>query len=270
MNAVIKKILSFQSELRITKDEQQLIDTFVKEKRFRDVFLQKLNDLRNHGEFMWPKDNYKEVGRVMIIILNEITKDVEIPTAKNVVILSQTFYCKENNKKVYLQSFIQDHVLFKQKDFWENMLLKSIENEMNDYTMTNKKQKISIRETEEENKMKLSNIVFSQVIPFTDNMVGFNIPKEEIKSVLDFVFSKHQIDINHKELIMDLLNKNESNEVVKTNSGKSNSSKQIETVFDNEEKLISSEKTQKSLEPSPQNKGKLFEEENNNNNKGSI
>lgn len=203
-------MLSINSGILLTKNEQQLIDTYIKEKKLRDVFLQKLNNLRNHGEFMWPKEHYKEVGRVMKLILNEISQEIEIDTAKNVVILSQTFSYKENNKKIYLQEYIQDHMLFKQKDFWENLMLKSIENELYNFTEKNKKQKIRIRETEEGNKMKLSNIIFSQVVPLTDNMIGFNIPKDKIKSILDYVFSKYQVDKTHKELVMSLINKNES------------------------------------------------------------
>lgn len=206
-------MLSINSEFLLTKNDQQLIDTYIKEKKLRDVFLQKLSDLRNHGEFMWPKEHYKEVGRVMKLILNEISKEIEVDTAKNVLILSQTFSYKENNKKIYLQEYIQDHMLFKQKDFWENLILKSIENELYNFTEKNKKQKIRIRETEEGNKMKLSNIIFSQVVPLTDNMVGFNIPKDKIKSILDYVFSQYQVDKNHKELVMSLINKNESNGV---------------------------------------------------------
>lgn len=186
------------------------LDNCMKSKHFRDILFHKLNDLRNHGDFSWPKEHYVQIGKVFCMILNAVEKDNDYTTVKNTIILSQTFYFKADNERVYLQVFIQEHPSLQKRQFWENYMLISIENEMK--LKLNNTLNVKKKETSIELINKKSNIVFSQLVHITDNMLGFNIPKDVIKSILEEVLKQYPITQNHRAMIFSVIGVTESKE----------------------------------------------------------
>ena len=62
-------------------------------------------------------------------ILNDIKEDDDVFSAKNIIVLSQTYYTKENDKKIYLQEDVKNHDIFKNINFWEKLFNFFIEKE---------------------------------------------------------------------------------------------------------------------------------------------
>lgn len=196
-------LFDFSSYVLLKRDEMAFFDNCMKSKPFREILFQKMNDLRNHGDFSWPKEQYVQIGKVLCMILDAVGQDNDYVTVKNTIILSQTFYFKADNERVYLQVFIQEHPSLKRREFWENYMLSAIENEMK-LKETNAL-KWKKKETANEVTNRKSNIVFSQLVHITDNMLGFNIPKDVIKSILEEVLTKHPITLNHREMIFSVI-----------------------------------------------------------------
>jgi hypothetical protein len=67
-----------------------------------------------------------------------------------------------------------------------------------------KQNSFDFSESEEDKNNRISNIVFSQLLPITDNMLSFEVDKEEIKSCI-LSFSKQyniQEDLNNHLILM--------------------------------------------------------------------
>lgn len=161
---------------------------FLKEKKFRLSFLSYLNRYRTNGIFEITRNSYHIIGDILIQILNEVMnediKDYE--SAKYCIILSQTYhYINDKSEKISLQDKIESHEILKKSEFWENFIAYSIFQEIERQNTMNS----SDNESEEDKNTRISNIVFSQLLPITDNMLSFEVEKENIKEVI-LAFSK--------------------------------------------------------------------------------
>lgn len=238
-------MLTFTSHDLCSPREMKYMEMQVQTHLFRSIFLQKLNSLRTSGSFSWPKEHYVEVGKVLAMVLDAVEQENDIETAKNVIILSQTYYFKANEEKIYLQKFIESHPLFESKTFWEEFMLKSIQKEVNDNKSLDAKLKQNINESGRDYKLKLSNIVFSQLVPITDNMLGFNFPKNEITKILESVLNKYPINDKQRNVIFSILDKDLTDTI---NTPEIENEKLEDNIIDIQEKnMIEDENEEKEL-----------------------
>ena len=205
-NNISNKILAFSNQNisleKPTKEEINKINKLMDSKYNREIFIQKLNEFRNHGVFIIPNENYIIIGEIINSILNRIMNDSDYYSAKNCIILSQTFYKKKDEQKIFLQEEIKNNPLFKNKLFWDNFILYSIQvgitesissnlNYDNNYINGDIKQ--------------YNNIVFAQLIPLADNMIEFGLDKEVIKELINPKIEYYKLSEESKKIIMDIL-----------------------------------------------------------------
>ena len=183
-----------------TKEDVDKLNSLLDIHHNRVVFLQKLSEYRNKGKFEIKKQTFEILSRLFNTIINIIERDNDFHSIKNAIILSQTYYIKTDDKggKRYLQKDIQDNKIFKSKKFWEEFLDYNINKEIAtclrfDYTSGN-----VMKENKKESDDKISNIAFSQILPYTDNMIEFGLDKKIIREV---VFPKMTIYKMSDELI---------------------------------------------------------------------
>ena len=162
-----------------------IVSNLLKEESLRHFFLQKLNNLRHKGNFIFETSVFDLVGKYLIEILDAINNCKndrrDFYSVKSVIILSQTFYTIEKNhnknnnelNKIYLQDVIHSHSLFKDIQLWQNFI---------DYQI---QEEIKAKNNGNENKTKVDKIVFSQLVPISDNMIEFHVPVEQIKQVIN-------------------------------------------------------------------------------------
>ena len=84
-----------------------------------------LNKFRLSGLFTLDDKSYYQVGEHLNICLDEIIKDKDYLSAKTTMNLAQTLYktaTEPNKPRVFLQSVIQDHPIWKNLDFWEEFI----------------------------------------------------------------------------------------------------------------------------------------------------
>ena len=173
-----------------TKEEIDELNKLLDIHHNRVVFLQKLSEYRNKGKFEITEKTFEILSRLFITIINTIKRDNDFHSVKNAVILSQTYYKIENNNgggknaKKYLQKIIQDNEIFKSKKFWEEFLEFSINKEIVTCVNNDVKTGNILKENRKEAEDKMSNIAFSQILPYADNMIEFGMDKEIIMEVV--------------------------------------------------------------------------------------
>lgn len=174
----------------------------------RVVFLQKLSEYRNKGKFELNKKTFEIFNRLFNTIVDTIERDNDFHSAKNAIILSQTYFILDEDKnKKYLQKVIQDNKIFRSKKFWEEFLQYIISKEimvsLNNDTRSGTYNEENRKEIEE----KKSNIAFAQILPYADNMYEFGLDKEVIFEIISPIIIQYKMNKESIETIKAIINK---------------------------------------------------------------
>ena len=182
----------------ITNEEIKLFEILLNKHHNRVIFLQHLNEFRSTAKLIVPKKLTKTMGKFFNIILDTVKKDNDIHSGKNIVLLSQTYYSIDKGQKQYLQEFVIEHIIFKDLKFWDELLDMEVNKEIkrqmkileNRYNKDNKDNKENIIEISGK---KSENIIFSQIVSISDNMISFRLNKEQIYQIIDPIIKFYKI-----------------------------------------------------------------------------
>ena len=211
----INKVINKEKEKKDKDKEitQEEIDNLLKsmnEKLNRKYLLLKLNNFRTLGVYEMPleifnyfKQIFCEISKYLYIEINKENNDkkelkLDIEISNLVIILSQTFFCIKNDKKVYIQNELKDVKVFHEPDFWVTILKNSINKEF---------KKLGENSNEIENmkgkkiKEKINQIAFAQILPNISGMIGFGLNKEEIKAIVVPLIKEYEISEENKKII---------------------------------------------------------------------
>ena len=213
INKVINKEKEKKDKDKDKEITQEEIDNLLKsmnEKLNRKYLLLKLNNFRTLGVYEMPleifnyfKQIFCEISKYLYIEINKENNDkkelkLDIEISNLVIILSQTFFCIKNDKKVYIQNELKDVKVFHEPDFWVTILKNSINKEF---------KKLGENSNEIENmkgkkiKEKINQIAFAQILPNISGMVGFGLNKEEIKAIVVPLIKEYEISEENKKII---------------------------------------------------------------------
>ena len=207
------KILSFAPKSKlysnnvpnITPEEVEEIDEMLKKKQNRIIFMQKISQFRTRGIFEIPEDIYNILSRLFNKIVKTVEIDEDYDSAVNIIILSQTYYIMQNNKKVYLQNAIMKNDLFKGKKFWDTFINYVINKEIALSKETDEKIGVT-NENDKESEEKYSNIAFAQIVPMINNMIEFELDINIIEEIIIPVIEKYKISPEFSEVIFAPIN----------------------------------------------------------------
>ena len=120
----------------------------------------------------------------------ELKKKKNYETAKNCIILSQTFFYNDEskNKKVYILEYIKKHPWLQSLGFWKDFILIMILKEFQKFEDMNIDAKINIvkkKNITDKIKPKIGEVLFSQIIPYVGNMIEFHVDKKNIVKIID-------------------------------------------------------------------------------------
>ena len=206
-----KKLLSFDKKLKssmnkkidpINESEVNLLYKYLDKSFYRLEFLKVLNVFRAQGNYQIPEREYEILKKIFLIIADKVQNEKDIACARLLLILSQTFYCKINDKDVYIQHYLKSHEMFLNMEIWEKYLNESIEDEINRAERIGKNDSIK---NEQKAKYKIKNILSSQLIPFCDNMLDFGMSVENIYKIIEPVMDKYEVKADLKNVIDDLI-----------------------------------------------------------------
>ena len=259
MNNLTTKLLSslkkekdfdkIESEkLNITSEDIKTIEFLLENHHNVAIFFQKLNKFRSTGRYIMRKEVYDIFGKIFNKILDKIklSNDKDIFATKNIIILSQTYYKKDDKEKEYLQNTILNHKLLKNPKFWEELFVfemsKEIQKiskiEMNNNTINNSSEDSKL----ENNKNKFSKLAFGQIMTLSNNMIEFGLQPKEIYKIMEPKIKYYQLS---KDLIISIKSvlgieeeeKRNDNEIIPPKENKENKDIQKNEIKDNENKI---------------------------------
>ena len=202
------KIFKIGPGVDFKQEEKNELISLLKEKSYKSYFLATLSKQRTKGRYRRSLSLLKNLSEIIKYILEDSKKTNDYDAAKNCIILSQTFYFErqfgKELKKKYLFDYIKNNEWINSIDFWVKLTENMIESEINNSEKIAKKQKT--KESSEQRKIRIDNIVFSQIISYTSLMIEFLIQKEEIIKVADFYIKKHNIDKSLSDLLIESIN----------------------------------------------------------------
>ena len=164
-------------------------------KKTHELFLIVLSKLRTNNRFCRDKPTIEFLAELLNEILNTAQKNNDFNNAKNCVILSQTFYYEDASqpkKKIYLIEYIKKHTWLKSKEFWNDFILTMILREFKKLEEMDEQKKLNVLKNQnitDKVKVKLREILFSQLLPYIGNMNEFQIDKKYIIKVVDNISS---------------------------------------------------------------------------------
>ena len=201
----IKKFFDFD-EKNIDID-QEIIDEYyykaLKHPYTHKSFLKIITDLRTTSHFNRNKQLIDLLGESFKIILAEAKLNKDYWSAKNCLILSQTFYYLDNNDKIYSSEYIKNDSWMTEKNFWIEFCSYMINEEL-------KKLIISFPELTfddiQQNKTyneklssKIDNVIFSQLISLFNNIVYFTNDNLLIIEIIE-IFKDKYIYLSEKNI----------------------------------------------------------------------
>ena len=198
---ISKKFLTSEPMVDVPQNDIENLKTILNEMKYRIEFLQNLNDLRVKGVFIIPEKNFNIISDILYLCLNTVFRDNDFYSGKNVIILSQTFYYLDNGKKIYLNKKLFKHPTIKEDRFWSELINYSITQEANNLKNSDK------LKDESTSHFHLSNLVFSQLLPLSDNMLEFGLREEKIKEIIAPFIKQYNLDKALEESIYGVLNR---------------------------------------------------------------
>ena len=193
-----KTLKNFPDLTPITDEEIKILENGLKKKVYRITFLQRLNNFRALGTLEMPQKEFEIIGNFFKLIADYTDEEKDVESIRFLIILSQTFYFLEdkNNKKdkKYLLVYIRGHKFFSDKKFWKEYIENSIKGEIE---KTDKIVKISNGKI----KNSYNDICFAQILPFSDNMADFGMPKEILLDIIEPLYEKYNLTEDMKVTI---------------------------------------------------------------------
>lgn len=197
------KIFTSNKGFFFSQEEKDKLMEYLKKGDYRKTFLQVLNKQRVHGKYLINKRLFDDITDILNLILDLSQGKNDDESPESCIILSQTFHIEnEKGGKYYLIKRINNHPLLVNLEFWEGLIDLVIERE--------KDKQRQLNATEEEIQISMGNIVFSQLLPYTNNMVEFNIEKSKIKELIDHFATKFDLDENYKQIIIQNVDEKEN------------------------------------------------------------
>ena len=250
----LKLLSNLKKEKEINNNEPEVFNVSVDElnvilalleKHYNIViFLQQLTKFRSLGKFIMQAKAFDIFGKLFSFIMDKIYKDKDIYSAKNLIILSQTYYYKEKNSKIYLQKKIIDHKIFKNNQFWEDLFNFEMKNEIEKINKASisiyTDPKMSVDEIRLQDKKKYGKLAYGQLMTLSSNMIEFGIESQEAYKIIEPKIKYYQLNKSSIESIKIVLRMNNEKEEDNKNN-KNNEIKEKNEIKENNKKKENNE-----------------------------
>ena len=178
----------------INKTEEEQLYKYLEQRKYSLAFLAALNNTRSSGKFLLKKKNIIILGNAYKIIVDKLYKEnnIDFEILKYLIIMSQTYYSLNINgkDKVYLIRFIEDSPYFKSESLWNEYITGEIEHEIDAQESKN----LWNFESDESEKLKLSQIYFGKLISYTQGLLDFCLEKKLVYKIIhNLIDTKYKI-----------------------------------------------------------------------------
>ena len=195
-------------------EDSKILLSYINDTKLHYYFLILLSKLRTNNRFQQEEKLIDFLGVILNMILDVAEKGKLYEIARNCIILSQTFYNQKNDVKYFLIEKIKNHKWVKTKEFWAGFIDFMIDKEIDKFitahpeitkeAIINDSQDIS-----DKMKIKLSELLFSQLLPYVNNMNEFNLGLKNIVYITELIANKYNfLSEEHRESIYGLISDN--------------------------------------------------------------
>ena len=285
----------------ISEEDEKLYFTSLKDPSTHSTFIKVVTKLRTNSKFNRKKKLIDILGESYKIILEEAEKTKNYWTAKNCLILSQTFYYENedennNNKnKIYAFENIKINTWLTKNEFWIGYCFWIVEEELKKFVDLFKE--ITLDDIKKNNnispklQMKLSDIIFSQLLASITNLLEITKDNMLAIEIIELFHEKYIYlsDTNMQSLFLLIcpdkdeidrlrneykLNKKEidkniiiNNEELHSINNENNNEKKDENDINKDNNLnIHDDNKNNNLNNEEENKNKIIDDDNQNNN----
>ena len=213
---------------KYSKEGEKELLKLIEDSRTFYFFLILLSKLRTNNRFQQDTQLIDLLGIILNKIVNYSEHKLDYEMARNCIILSQTFYSDKNGQKNYLLEKIRKHKWLGSVDFWLNFIDKMIDKEIDKFVKMRediKKNDIIYHQDEinEKLKNKLSELLFSQLLPYVNNMNEFKVPLKSIVQITETFSQKYKFLTDaQKESIFGLISDEKEIEKIRKECQKNN------------------------------------------------
>ena len=196
MRELSKKI--FVTNIPFTSEEKNKLMNYLTQKWSQTYFLIYLSKQRTNGRFARTQKLVNDLAEILNLILKSAEKEKDYNAAKNCMILSQTYYFDEkdkegNTKKKYLLEYIINYNWLRTPEFWRGIIEEMITSEAKKFMTLNPKEPSLFDKNDKGSVEKLSNICFSQILPYANNMKEFFMDDRLILKIIDEFVEKYHV-----------------------------------------------------------------------------
>ena len=224
-------------------EKAKKIQEYIKNNKMHRYFLILLSKLRASNKYEQSKTLIDFLGELLNYILDKSQETKNFDNSKNCIILSQTFYYNNNGEKYYIVEKIKNHNWLSKPEYWikfgelmfEPELNKFIERHpeitMEDILNNNEKITSGI-------KGKLSDIIFTQILPFTNNMKEFGIDLKKIVEIIEEILQQYDfLSEDQKNNVFSLISEDQEEIDKLRKKFKKEKKKEIERVKEKEKEI---------------------------------
>ena len=181
----------------LSQDDKNYFFNIIDKPEASIIFLNRLNKIRSFGKFELDKTEYDDIIKIFSLILNKIQVNKDISSFKFCIILSQTFYCMNDGKKIYLQAGLKKHTIFKSEEMWVKLINYLLDDAKEKFQKLNK---IEFKEKDKNERYK--DIALGQLLPFVNDMMefGFNLTKAE--KICNKIMDEYNLDKDSRDVII--------------------------------------------------------------------
>ena len=172
------------------KEKDMLLNLF-KDEKYMSEFLLRLNKIRMDKYLFKHKENYDYLIEFFNYIFSKIslTDENTHELIKVLMILSETFFYKDQNNKNFLINSINVPNEIRESEFW----IKYLEFEIN-------------LESKKDEKKMYSRFEYIVLISHTTHLKEFSVPKDKIIEIVEFFKNKYKFTNEEMDIIKEQLN----------------------------------------------------------------
>ena len=175
-----------------------------------------VNNIKNIESFLLVLNNYRATGKIIfnekffdiVVYIYNKAQDILIKNSNRkiedlMIILSQTYYKKVDNNKIYLCEIIKSHDLYKNNEFWKALIITKIEEEMKYYRNINPSNILS--------KDKREDIICNKLISFSEIIKDFDYSEDQMVDLFQKIFDKYKYREASRNKLLSFFNKKKLN-----------------------------------------------------------
>ena len=190
---------------------QKFLNSLKDESLHKNIYIV-ISQLRTKGKFQKSKPLIELLGKTFQILLDFAEKSKIYENAKNIIILSQTyFYYDENKNKIHVFDLIKNNKWLTNSQFWRGFIDYMIKKEFERMEKILPESNFNMEEDININQKvrdEINEVIFSQLLPFINNMIDFGIDKRIILKIADEFKEKFNLSPTNLEVLYGIISSN--------------------------------------------------------------